>query len=320
MTGFTSRFAAVKAVEVPLDDDLRALAGSQRCVFTTEQAMSLGATEGMLRQRLRSGLLERLAPRVFVLGGVPVTDDVRMYAGWLECGGRSAISHESAAAHWLFPGFRTRPVQVLRLRDGTFPPVSLARVHTTRELPDTQVVAIDGMLFTTPARTLFDLAPIVHPGRLERLLDRAWSHRLVNWQLMHRTFMELQSRGRPGITVMRELLEARPIEYVPPASGLESRFQDVLARDGQRPMDRQVNLGDEHRWIGRVDFFDHQVKLVVEVQSDLHHTSVTDQADDLERRAALTTAGWRFIEVDEFAVWHRPDLVQQRVRAARSGW
>jgi hypothetical protein len=320
MTGFTSQFAVVKAVEVSLDDELRTLARTQRCVFTTEQAMSLGATEGMLRQRLRSRMVERLAPRVFVMSGVPVTEELRIYAGWLECGGRSAVSHGTAAAHWRFPGFRRLPVQVVRLRDGTFPPVSAARVHTTRELPDTQVVASEGLLITTPARTLFDLAPIVHPARLERLVDRAWSHRLVNWRLMHRTFVELQRRGRPGIAIMRELLEARPVDYVPPASGLESRFQDVLARDGQRPMDRQVNLGDDHRWIGRVDFFDREAKLVVEVQSEVHHTSITDEADDLERRAALITAGWRFIEVDEFEVWHRPDAIQQRLRAARSGW
>jgi very-short-patch-repair endonuclease len=302
-----------------LDSSLRVLALGQRGVLTTEQAMLHGATESMLRHRVRSGSLVRLAPRVFAIGGVPVTRDVLLYAAWLECGGRSAISHATAAAHWRFPGFRTKPIQLVRLRDGTFPPVSLGRVHTTRELPDTQVVDVDGMFVTSPARTLFDLAPIVPRGRLERLLDRAWSHRLVNWWIMQRTFRELQRRGRPGIAAMRELLDARPIDFVPTASSLEMRFHQIVRDDGQAPLDRQINLGDQVRWIGRVDFFDRAARVIVEVQSDVHHTSVSDRASDAERRKALVDAGWQFVEVTEHEVWHQPDVVSRRVRTARRG-
>jgi hypothetical protein len=136
---------------------------------------------------------------------------------------------------------------------------------------------------------------------------------------MDRTFRELQRRGRPGIAIMRELLDVRPIDYVPPASGLEARFQELLEKDGQRPMTRQIDLGDDERWIGRVDFFDRDAKLVVEVQSDLHHTSVGDQAADADRRHDLTEAGWQFIEVAEFECWHRAGEVQRRIRAARTG-
>jgi very-short-patch-repair endonuclease len=303
-----------------IDDVIRALARRQRCVLTSEQLLDLGITRAMLQARVRNGALTRLAPRLLVLGGVPITDDLMTFAGWLECGGRSAVSHQTASAHWRYPGFRPRPIQVVRLRDGSFPPVSLARVHTTRELPDTQVVEVDGMLVTSPARTLFDLAPTVHPRQLERLLDRAWSHGLLNWWIMQRTFKELQRRGRPGIAVMRELLEARPVDYVPPASNLESRFQQLLRDDGQSPLDRQVNVGDDVRWLGRVDFLDRDAGLIVEVQSDVHHTSVSDRASDADRRAALTEAGWQFVEVAEFELWHRGAEVQRRIRLARSGW
>lgn len=259
----------------------------------------------------------RIAPRVCVIGGVPIAEPVRIFAAWLECGGRRALSHGTAAAHWGFPGFSASPIEIVRLRDGVFPPVSLARVHTTRKLPDTQVVAHDGLLVTTPARTLFDLAPRIHPGRLEKLLDRAWARRQVNWPIMHRTFRELQCKGRTGIVVMRELLDARPIDYVPPASNLEARFQKVLDDGGLPAMDRQVNVGDEVSWLGRVDFIDRERKLIVEVQSDLHHTSLSDQASDAERKAAMTEAGWVFVEAREFHVWHRPDVVLQQIR--RSG-
>jgi hypothetical protein len=60
--------------------------------------------------------------------------------------------------------------------------------------------------------------------------------------------------------------------------------------------------------------------VIVEVQSTVHHTSVSDRASDDQRRDAMVRAGWQFVEVDEFEVWHRPEVVRQRVRAARSGW
>ena len=229
----------------------------------------------------------------------------------------SAVGFDTAAAHWSFPGFRFEPIHVIRLRDGTFPPVRFARLHTTTVFTNTQLVDSDGVLITTPARTLFDLAGQVHPGRLERLIDRAWARRLINWHIMNRTFRELQSRGRAGIAVMRELLEARPIDYAPPESNLEARFRQLLRDDGQVEMDRQLNVGSERAWLGRVDFIDRPMRLIVEIQSNLHHTSISDQRDDEQRRDDMERAGWKFAEVSEWDLWHAPSRVQQQVRALR---
>ena len=70
---------------------------------------------------------------------------------------------------------------------------------------------------------------------------------------------------------------------------------------------------------GRVDFFDRASRVIVEVQSDLHHTSVSDRASDTERRNALIDAGWQFVEVTEYEVWHQPDVVCRRLRTVRDG-
>jgi very-short-patch-repair endonuclease len=300
-----------------LDDAIRALAMTQRCVFTTEQARAIGATSAALHHRIRNGALVRIAPRVYCLGGVRLTTDLLLLASILECGGTCAISHETAAAHWRLPGFRIEPIQTLRFRDGEFRPMSLARRHTTTSFPDTQIAEADGLLITTPARTLFDLAPRLHPEKLERLVDTAWARQLVNWRVMHRTFRELERRGRPGTRVMRKLLDARPAEYVPPASGLESRFRWLLREDGQDEMERQINVGADDMWIGRVDFIDRTAKVIVEVQSDLHHTSISDCRADQSRRKALEDAGWAVTLISEWELWHCGREVRARVRAER---
>jgi very-short-patch-repair endonuclease len=302
-----------------IDDSLRDLARQQRCLFTTEQAVGLGATRSALDHRVRTGAIVRIAPRLYCLGGVRLTTDMLLLAALLECGGTAAIGRESAAAHWRYPGFKLEPVHTLQWRNGEFRPTTLARRHTTRVLPETQLVDRGGITITTPARTLFDLAPLVSPGRLEKLLDRAWSHGLVNWRIMHRTLKELEQRGRRGIKIMRALLAERPAEYVPPASGLESRFRDVMRDDGQSSMERQVDVGNDGMWLGRVDFIDRDRKLIVEVQSDLHHTSISDRRADAMRIRALEEAGWRVEEVREWDLWHRGRAVAARVRTARIG-
>lgn len=300
-----------------LDDKLRGLAEQQHGTFSSGQASDVGATHGALQQRVRNGMLDRLGPRVYRLAGAPVTPELRRFAAWLDAGGFAAISHETAGAHWRLPGCAADPVHVSRLRDGTFPPGSLGLVHTTRVLLGTHVCETDGLLITTPTRTLFDLAATAAPGRVERLLDWAWSHRLTSGRLLRRTLRELEGRGRAGIQIMRELIEARGPDYVPPASGQESRFIQILADDGQAPMDRQVDLGGE-TWIGRVDFVDLDAKVIVEIQSELHHTSLSDQRSDRERRRRLEEAGWIVIEITQFELWHRPREVAAQVRTARS--
>jgi very-short-patch-repair endonuclease len=110
---------------------------------------------------------------------------------------------------------------------------------------------------------------------------------------------------------MRELDSARGPAYVPPASGLERRFIEI----NDEPMERQVDCGDEE-WCGRVDFRHSLLPLVVEVQSEKYHTSLVDRAADAARRARLAAAGFEVVEVWDTDIWHHPDAVRDRIRAA----
>ncbi len=116
---------------------------------------------------------------------------------------------------------------------------------------------------------------------------------------------------------MRDLLDALPDGYVPPASNLEARFRSLLAEAGLPPMRSQVDLGDDVHWCGRVDFLAEDVPLVVEVDSDRFHAALVDKEADEKRQAALTRAGFAVIRVDEFDIWHRARHVIDRLRAAR---
>jgi very-short-patch-repair endonuclease len=81
-------------------------------------------------------------------------------------------------------------------------------------------------------------------------------------------------------------------------------------------MRRQVDSGGD-RWVGRVDFRDEDLPLLVEVQSETYHLALTDARDDEVRLAALRGAGFEVVEVTDAQVWHRPDEVVDAVCEAR---
>jgi very-short-patch-repair endonuclease len=77
-------------------------------------------------------------------------------------------------------------------------------------------------------------------------------------------------------------------------------------------------VGDEDGWIGRVDFADRRLKVIVEIQSERFHSSLSDRRRDAERLARMRAAGWLVVEVAEAEIFHRADAVIAKVRAARS--
>ncbi len=235
----------------------------------------------------------------------------------LDAGPGAVLSHRSAAALWELPGFRLSDLEVTSLRRGPRRDVRLATLHLTRVLPAQHVTTHDGIPVTTPARTIFDLAAVTHPFRVKRALETAWARHLLDGVRMAAVLDVLGKRGRKGTTVMRELLAERGPDYIPPDSGLESRFNDILVRDGQAPMQRQVHLGGDC-WLGRVDFYDPAARLIVQIDSERYHSALIDRAADDAQTAAFEAAGFVVLRFTDFEVWYCAGEVAARVRRART--
>ena len=237
-------------------------------------------------------------------------------AAVLDCGPGSVASHRTAAALWGLPNFRLDSLDVIRPRLRDAPRrCSLARVHEPRLLRPHHCTVVDGIPVTTPARTLFDLAGIVHPRRVERAVDNALAQSPALLPRLHAMLPELAQRGRTGITAMREILADRPVgAYIAPASGLERRVIELLADVGIETR-RQVDVGGDD-WIGRTDLLVVGTRLVIEVDSVRYHTSRLDRERDAARDAAMAAAGYDVLRVSEEDVWTAPQTVVRRVLAA----
>jgi very-short-patch-repair endonuclease len=258
----------------------------------------------------------RLSREVLQSASAPLTPKVRVLAAVLHAGPMALAARHTAAALWGFPGFDIEPVHVLVPLKPNPRPTTLAITHTTRDLLPTHRAERRGIPLTTPARTLFDLAVTEHPKRVERALDTALGLRLIDRRILHRTLDELADRGRTGIVLMRDLIEERDGHDAAAESRLEVRVATVLAAAGLPPMRRQVNVGGD-TWVGRVDYLDAELPVILEVQSDRFHGSLSDRRRDAARRQALVDAGFLVGEASEDQVWHHPGEVVELVRQLR---
>jgi very-short-patch-repair endonuclease len=301
-----------------LDDDLRGLAELQYSVIARRQARAIGASAAALRHRARGPDWEPVTPAVLRLRGSRHSDEQRAMSAVLDAGHGAVLSHNAAAAWWGLPGFDLEALHVTRSRGRSGHTSRLAQLHEVRVLPSHHVTVLRSVPVTTPARTLFDLAGTLHPKRVERAIENAWSDRIVDGRVLSSMLDDMAGRGRRGVSVMRSILAERGPDYVPPASGLEGRFRDLLRRAGLPPMVRQIDVGGE-TWLGRVDFLNREAKLVVQIDSERHHTALIDRRADDAQTAAMEDAGFLVLRFTDAEVWYHGDKVVAELRRARTG-
>jgi very-short-patch-repair endonuclease len=288
------------------------LAERQYGVIADRQVRELGGDRHLIIRRVRLGRWERVTSRVVRVVGSPETAEQRLMIAVLHAGPSGLASHESAAWLWNLPGFAATDI-VLR---GRAHGAGLDEGHRPKlVLPDHRT-AVRGIACTTLPRTIFDLAAILRPGRTKALVNTVVTRSPAMLPALHRTLPELARRGRTGITVMREILAANPVGTAVPASGNEARFEEICHNAGIHGLERQVDVGG-HSWLGRVDFLLRRLGLVIEIDSELHHSSPGDVARDEARDAAMLAAGFRkVLRIKAEDLWRAPHLVVATVRAA----
>ena len=297
-----------------LDEIIRRVAASQHGLVSRHQLRDAGASFNAVHQRLIAGRLVRLSPCVFAIGGSPDTPAQRALAAVLDVGEQAVLSHSSAAAWWRVPGFVLSPTHTTRMRGGRVRPSHISVVHQPLAVADEHITVLHGVPITTPARTIFDVAGHEPLGRTARALDYMLSRRLASAAELHHLLRALARRGRPGITMMRQLLSERPPHEKPPMSNLERRFLQLASSVGIRDLDRQVDITDKTGWIASVDFLCSSRKIVFEIDSVLHHSTLTDRHRDDARTDRLVRAGYIVIPVSETDVFFDTDNVIETLR------
>lgn len=299
-----------------LDRIILDLAARQHSVVARRQLNAGGVDYQAIKRRVASGMLEPATDLVLKLAAASSTPAQRLMISVLHVGTDTYVSHTTAAAWWGIAGFRLDRIHVSLERCHRVGHDKLHKVHHSTAIPEWCRKAHHGVPVVSPALAIYQMAGTISEDRVARAMDSAWSLRLINGPVIDKLLERLGRSGRDGTVLMRKLRKERPDHWTPPASNLESRFDEITAPYEFR-FGRQVDVGDDE-WSGRVDFLADDLPLIVEILSERYHTSLTDRANDEARRARHASMGFLVVEVWDFEIFHTPWLVVERISRARA--
>jgi very-short-patch-repair endonuclease len=266
--------------------DLTHLAERRHGIVTRDELLAAGLADRTVDAWSAAGRIVPVARGVYRLAGVPPSFEGEVLAALLVFPGDTWASHHTAARLlgrpvWSADGRieLTRPIELSAQR-------SIARVHRSTCLPPHHLTTVGGIPVTTASRTIFDLARTTGAVRLGRTVDAFVVERMATMASLYRVLYDLGGRGRPGTRRMREVLDARGLDHVPPESELEAVGMSLLDGLG---FEWQVEMSDERGYIRRVDGRHGLGRLVVELDGTHHDGEAQrslDRAGD-DRIAAL---------------------------------
>lgn len=230
-------------------------------------------------------------------------------AAVLAGGVRAVLGHCSAAALW-----GIRPSASARVEVIVWPrrhPRALLDFHGI-SLPGDEVTEAEGIPTATPARTLFDLASLLDPPALERVIHQAEIRRLSG--LLSLEDLMDPHRGARRTKALRAILAKGRIGADITRSELEDRFLAFLDGAGlARPrLNMLVDAAGRHL---EVDFAWPSQRLIVELDGHATHATARGYEGDRARDRTLAAAGWRVVRVTWRALHEDPTALSSELRS-----
>lgn len=300
-----------------LTDAVLRLLRVQRGQIARHQVREVEPDPRRRRSIYHDPMLEPVTTRVFHHRAVPWSLEQEVMLGVLDAGPQARLWGKPAACHWGFSRFPRLPshVGVPRRRVAED---HRAQVHRIRAYNEGDLTSHDDIPIARPERVVLWLAGMwthrfdqdIASDRTEVALDHAWRQRLIDGAFIHELAERSGGSGRSGIVAFRRTLETRPPSYQPAGSRLEERFEATVPWVVRKELDRQVTV-DVEEAIRTVDFRLRCWPLIVEINGEAFHTSLTDRAADAERYRRLLDLGFSVVVFWEFDVWHDADAIRE---------
>ena len=293
------------------DRSVLALASRQGGVITFDQATACGLSRGAIRYRQRAGrwtVVSRSAYRIIDM--VEPRDLIRAAIAVLP---NSVVSHEAAAELHSIARVR-RSLAVVSVHTRTthsFPGVT---VHRNHDLSISHMETLGNLPCTTIPRTVVDLAGVLHPKHVGRIVDDLITQKRLTVEHLSAVLGDVARRGKSGSTTIRSVLEQRGSGIDRNATVLEIRGLSVLRTGG---------LPDPHLehfipWnpTRRFDACYPDWSIAIEWDSRRWHAGQDAFEQDRERDRSALLHGWSVYRFTWQDVTERPEHVVETIQLA----
>lgn len=296
----------------PVLDLLRSQAG----VVARHQIRLLEPDRERRRTIYADPQLDVMSTRVLRHRAVPSSRQQTVMAAVLDAGPGARLWGKSGSTWWGFGRERLLPphIAIPRARRG---PTALGQLHVVSCLdPRDLTHHLDVPVARPEVIALWLAGAWTHRygheiafERTEKVVDQAWRQRLIDGHYIHELAARSGGRGRSGIVVFRQVLRKRPPDYQPAGSRLEERFEELVSPAVRRRLRRQVTV-DIEPVIRTVDYRLDTWPLIVEINGEAWHSSLTDRAADQERYDRLLELGFSVVVFWEYDIWNDAPAVR----------
>jgi very-short-patch-repair endonuclease len=279
----------------------------QHGVVTRRDLLALGYSRREIEYRLHNGRLHAISKGVYAVGRPDLTPHGLWMAAVLVCGDGATLSHRSAAELWGIGYEEKGRIDVTVARRCEIKRSGL-KVRSRPKLSEGSVVRRFGIPVTNPTQTLVDVATELKPLRLERAVNQADVHDLVDPETLRRSLDAYV--GMPGARTLRTMLDRHTFRLSD--SDLEIYFRPLALTAGfPLPLSKQWVLGYE------VDFHFPDHGLIVETDGLRYHRTPAQQARMVKRDQTHTSHGFRVLRFTHWQIAHAPNEVAEVLTRVR---
>jgi very-short-patch-repair endonuclease len=272
---------------------------------TRTQLREAGLGKDAITYRIKVGDLIPIHTGVYALGHAPQAFADRAYAAVLACGRGALLSHGSAASLWGIYDRWWTPFEVIVDTARRRPGIRIHRATLTRK----DVRWHLGLRVTSPARTVFDVAP--------RLTDKALTRAVNELRIARRLRLEhlgeLVARlpRHPGATRVKPLIETR---QGPTRSELEDSFAAFARHFDLPPFEFNARVARYE-----VDVLFPEQRVIVELDGFEFHGTRQAFEKDRERDATTLAAGHITVRMTWERLTNAPEREAPRLHAILAG-
>lgn len=294
---------------------LAAVAKGQEGVLSTDQLRAAGLSDEGISRWITNGRLHPVFRGAFALGHRTVGPRARIRAAALACP-RSVISHRSAAA--LLGIGEVAPVVVdLIPNEQRGRKIDGIRCHRVAFPARHELVSVHGIVCTSVARTVVDLAGTYGEDGLRETFERAAAAKLLDLGAIQ-AVLDGGGRRRGAPALRRVIEDWRPVaetaRYATVRSLFEARLLPLVAAAGL-PMPRINAPVRTKERILEVDLLWPDHRFVVEADSRIHHATEAAFERDRKRDLELTAVAYGVLRV----TWKQVEGEAPQVFAAIRG-
>jgi predicted transcriptional regulator of viral defense system len=272
------------------------LAHRQHGAFARWQLLPRGVDPRTIERRIARGYWLALHPGVYALAGTRDTFDRRLWAGWLAVGPDAVASHEAAAQLHRIPNV-IRSRVVLTNAHGWHHRLVHVTVHQLDDVLPEHRTGIEGLPVTTPARTVVDLAAVVHPARLLSIVEATHHARIASYSDVGVCVTAIARRGKPGVRRLARVLDKLTATKGVTMSKLERLLLERIADAGLPQPVSQYPFPGRLFTNGCVDAAYVDAKLVIEADGRSWHTRIADVKRDRDRDNDAARHGWQTLRL-----------------------